>query len=363
MTVPIPTARTDGEDDDSVYDGGHFAHLSRRTEDYANALLDRRPSHAARGARLRVLSWNVQMLRGICAGQGGRPRDLVKRARKIAANICAIAHTVDVVCLQEVWYGAARRALARRLREEAGFVVFAPKQKCGLLIASRHSMVCNMFNVFPARGLEAMAFSKGVTTTFLRLNEDAEAGDAGRTRVAIVMNAHTQSDYWSHGANARTDQLRRIRAVMERAVHECQGNAYILDRVILAGDLNVASGSKEYERMMSPTGVFGGAIDLMQPPQVPICPPPVSPSESDRRFTYPTGRWRHNVFACCGAESAYEECIPTARLDYVIDLTPLIRRGVPLPHAHVDEGFVHQQLLRGADGGVLSDHAPVIALA
>lgn len=351
----------DDDDDDTVYEGGHFAHLAKRTADYTATLLDSQPSSAERRGCLRVLSWNVQMLRGIFAGQGGRPRDLVTRARKIAANICAIASTIDVVVLQEVWYEPARRVLSTALSDDAGFVVFAPTKKCGLLVASRQSQVCNMFNQFPARGIEAMAFSKGVTTTFLRLNDALETP----TRVAIVLNAHTQSDYWSCGESARVDQIRRIRAVMERAVHECQGNGYILDRILLCGDLNVEHGSHEYRRMMSPSGPFGGAIDLMQPPQLPISRPPVSPSESDRRFTYPTGRWRHNFFACCGEPSRYEESIPTKRLDYVIDLTPLIRHGVPPAYAHVDvdEGFVHQQLLRGIDGGVLSDHAPIVALA
>ena len=347
----------DDDDDDTVYDGGHFAHLAKRTADYTTTLLNSQPSSAERRGCLRVLSWNVQMLRGIFAGQGGRPQDLVTRARKIAANICAIASTIDVVVLQEVWHEPARRVLTAALSDVSGFVVFAPKKKCGLLIASRHRHVCNMFNQFPARGFEAMAFSKGVTTTFLRLNDALETP----TRVAIVLNAHTQSDYWSCGQSVRVDQIRRIRAVMERAVHECQGNGYILDRILLCGDLNVECGSDEYRRMMS--GPFRGAIDLMQPPQLPISRPPVSPSESDRRFTYPTGRWRHNFFACCGEPSRYEESIPTKRLDYIIDLTPLIRHGVPPAHAHVDEGFVHQQLLRGIDGGVLSDHAPIVALS
>jgi len=345
---------------DASNDRTHFASLKRRTEAYASTLLRARPSSARRHGTIRALSWNCQLLRGVGPAQGGRPRDLMKRAQKIGAQIAAIAETIDVVCLQEVWHDASRRELTRRLIEGGFDYVYAPKHRCGLLVASKRSQVCNMFSPFPSRGMEALFFTKGCTTTLLRLSDASTAAES-KTRVAVVLNAHAQSDFWSSGASVRCEQFQKIRLVMDRAVEECQGNGYVVDRILLCGDLNVACNSDEYEAMMR--GPFFGAVDLMLPPQNPISSPPVAPGESDRRNTFPTGRWRHNFLACCGGSpSGYEESIPRVRLDYVLDLTPLITRSEPT-HAHVDEGFVHQQLLRGVDGEVLSDHAPIVAFS
>ena len=54
---------------------------------------------------------------------------------------------------------------------------------------------------------------------------------------------------------------------------------------------------------------------------------------------------------------------PNRQLDYVLDLTPMMRQGVPPVHRHVDTAYVHHALCRDAHGLALSDHYPVVALS
>jgi hypothetical protein len=46
-------------------------------------------------------------------------------------------------------------------------------------------------------------------------------------------------------------------------------------------------------------------------------------------------------------------------IDYILDLTPMIRAGVPPHRKHVDSGYVHHQMCRDAKGEALSDHYPI----
>ena len=77
------------------------------------------PEEAAAFARgfdrdaLRVVTWNLQLLPGAFAGQGGCPASLERRARRIVANVLALARAtrVDVVAFQEVWHEGAARVL------------------------------------------------------------------------------------------------------------------------------------------------------------------------------------------------------------------------------------------------------------
>lgn len=298
---------------------------------------------------LRVASWNVQFLRGIWRGCGGRPKDMVARALRIAENLITVARTnaIDILCVQEAFHEPSRRALIEGLRSHYPYV-FAPNAKSGLMTFSKTSHVCNHFSPLPACGIEKMAFTKGVSTTFLRL----ASSDERRTAVAILMNTHLQSDFWSNGAHTRLKQLRQIKSVMQRALRECAGNSYRVERILLCGDLNISAEGDEYLTLMQ--DVFPAAVDLTAPPMRPE-------SRNDRK-TFPVARWRHYVLPCRGA-SRYIDLEPNRQLDYVLDLTPMIRQGVPPVHRHVDSAYVHHALCRDAHGLALSDHYPVVALS
>ena len=90
-----------------------------------------------RGA-LRVVTWNLQLLPGTFAGQGGCPASLERRAKRIVDNVLALARAtrVDVVAFQEVWHEGAARALRAGLR-----ALFPhqhrPAAYCGLLTVTR----------------------------------------------------------------------------------------------------------------------------------------------------------------------------------------------------------------------------------
>lgn len=306
---------------------------------------------------LRVASWNVQFLSGIWRGCGGRPKDMVARAMRIAENLITVAMTnaIDILCVQEAFHEPSRRALIEALRPHYPYV-YAPNAKSGLMTFSKTSHVCNHFSPLPACGIEKMAFTKGVSTTFLRLAWSDERRTAvatsGVTAVAILLNTHLQSDFWSNGADTRLKQLRHIKSVMQRALRECAGNSYRVERILLCGDLNIAAEGDEYVRMMQ--DVFPAAVDLTAPPMRPE-------NRSDRK-TFPVARWRHYVLPCRGA-SRYIDLEPNRQLDYVLDLTPMIRQGVPPVHRHVDSAYVHHALCRDAHGLALSDHYPVVALS
>ena len=302
---------------------------------------------------LRVTSWNVQFLPGIWRGCGGRPKDMVARALRIAENLITVARTnaaVDILCVQEAFHEPSRRALIEAMRSHYPYV-YAPNAKSGLITFSKTSHVCNHFSPLPACGIEKMAFTKGVSTTFLRLASSDERRTAA-VAVAIVLNTHLQSDYWSNGADTRLKQLRHIKSVMQRALRECAGNSYRVERILLCGDLNIAAEGDEYVTLMQ--DVFPAAVDLTAPPMRPE-------NRSDRK-TFPVARWRHYVLPCRGA-SRYIDLEPNRQLDYVLDLTPMIRQGVPPVHRHVDSAYVHHALCRDAHGLALSDHYPVVALS
>lgn len=297
---------------------------------------------------LRVASWNVQFLPGIWRGCGGRPKDMVARALRIAENLITVArmNAIDILCVQEAFHEPSRRALIEGLRLWYPYV-YAPNVKSGLMTFSKTSHVCNHFSPLPACGIEKMAFTKGVSTTFLRLSSSSE-----RTSVAILLNTHLQSDFWSNGADTRLKQLWHIKSVMQRALRECAGNSYRVERILLCGDLNIAAGGDEYATLMR--DVFPAAVDLTASPLRPEI-------RSDRK-TFPVARWRHYLLPCRGV-SRYIDLEPNRQLDYVLDLTPMMRQGVPPVHRHVDAAYVHHALCRDAHGLALSDHYPVVALS
>ena len=343
----------------STVDIAHTHALDARTRALDDALARERP--AGMNSLLKVCTWNAQMLPGVFAGQGGTRTDIAKRAHAMANNIlcCSRADAIDVVCLQEMWEVEAAKALKVALREEFPFV-YAPSARCGLMIASKFSMVCNHFTALPAKGVERLSFTKGVSTSFLRLT----AAEDPTTRVAIVLNTHLQSDYWSSGRDTRAKQISCIKDVVHRAEMECAGNGYEVDRIMLVGDLNIVAGSGEYEDLMAS---FPGAVDLMAPLtdiDGSIAGREGSTRGVDRSFrlTFPVARWRHVVLPCLG-ESRYIDLVPKVVLDYVIDLSSMVTRGVPLHHRHADSGYVHHAMCRDAGGLALSDHYPIVAVS
>merc|ERR1712216_623890 len=164
-----------------------------------------------------------------------------------------------------------------------------------------------MGTALPAKGVERLSFTKGVSTSFLRLT----AAEDPTTRVAIVLNTHLQSDYWSSGRDTRAKQISCIKDVVHRAEMECAGNGYEVDRIMLVGDLNIVAGSGEYEDLMAS---FPGAVDLMAPLtdiDGSIAGREGSTRGVDRSFrlTFPVARWRHVVLPCLG-ESRYIDLVP-----------------------------------------------------
>ena len=338
--------------------------LDARPRALDDALARERP--AGMNSSLKVCTWNAQMLPGVFAGQGGTKTDIAKRAHAMANNIlcCSRADAIDVVCLQEMWEVEAAKALKVALREEFPFV-YAPSARCGLMVASKFSMVCNHFTALPAKGIERLAFTKGVSTSFLRLTSAEDA----TTRVAIVLNTHLQSDYWSSGRDTRAKQISCIKDAVHRAEMECAGNGYEVDRIMLVGDLNIVAGSGEYEDLMNK---FSGAVDLMAPltdidgsVRRGVAGREGSTRGVDRSFrlTFPVARWRHVVLPCLRGQSRYIDLEPKVVIDYVIDLTSMVTRGVPLHHRHADSGYVHHAMCRDSQGRALSDHYPVVAVS
>ena len=165
----------------TTVDIAHTQALDARTRALDDALARERP--AGMNSSLKVCTWNAQMLPGVFAGQGGTKTDIAKRAHAMANNIlcCSRADAIDVVCLQEMWEVEAAKALKVALREEFPFV-YAPSARCGLMVASKFSMVCNHFTALPAKGVERLAFTKGVSTSFLRLTCGGGRDDASRHR-------------------------------------------------------------------------------------------------------------------------------------------------------------------------------------
>src|SRR6056300_1576316 len=95
---PSTSAVPDGANGDDAA----MRELEARTKAHDDALSRQRPG---RTEVLKMCSWNVQLLPGVCSGQGGRRRDLDARVIKLAENILRVSrvNAIDVLCLQEVW--------------------------------------------------------------------------------------------------------------------------------------------------------------------------------------------------------------------------------------------------------------------
>jgi endonuclease/exonuclease/phosphatase family metal-dependent hydrolase len=347
-------ASVDDEDTSSA-----LSTLAATTRAFDEALL-REPARASAEMTLKICSWNVQLLPGIWNGCGGCPKDLMQRVQRIVQNLRIVAKScaLDVVCLQEVFYEPAKVALRDALRDVFPFA-YAPNHgtKSGLMIFTKMSHVCNHFSPLTGTGMERVAFTKGVTTTFCRLNSDVTGSADVMPVVALILNTHLQSDYWSKSHATRREQLYGIDKVIRRALRECEGNGYVVDRIICCGDLNVVAGSAEYFDMTR--GPFAGAIDLMAPPSDLYD----DLSTNEDRMTFPVAKWRHYILACRGP-NRYLDLRPTCRLDYILDVTPTFQsHGVPPVHKHVDSGYVHHLMCRDAHGMALSDHFPIIAFS
>ena len=164
-------------------------------------------------ATLSVLTWNVQLL----AVSVGTPAQLAERASKLAARVLELSP--DVLCLQELFDARARAVLLAALAPSYD-TVFAPadEARCGLIIAARSGLELRgtAFHRYAgARGAEAWLFDKGAAGALLVLPaRDAQAkrsGDSDATRpgapaekgakasCVVIVNTHTQSDYWSPG--------------------------------------------------------------------------------------------------------------------------------------------------------------------
>ena len=190
-------------------------------------------------AVLTVLTWNVQLL----AVSVGTPAQLAARAAKQAARIVALS--ADVVCLQEVFDARARAALLQALAP-AYDVAYASADaaRCGLVIVARGGLKlrATAFHRFAgACGAEAWLFDKGAAGAVLQLpggrdgNGDGDLGDIDldldgdgdgtsspaspgvaasapkRGSCVVIVNTHTQSNYWapSERCGARAKVRRR----------------------------------------------------------------------------------------------------------------------------------------------------------
>ncbi len=183
---------------------------------------------AGRGATLTVLTWNVQLL----AVSVGTPEQLAERASKLAARVLKLSP--DVLCLQELFDARARAVLLQALAPSYNdATVFAPADdaRCGLVIAARSGLQLRgtAFHRYAgARGAESWLFDKGAAGALLVLPaRDAQAktgSDSDVTRpgapaeegtkasCVVIVNTHTQSDYWSPGGRCDAALGRLARA-------------------------------------------------------------------------------------------------------------------------------------------------------
>ena len=354
---------------------------SRSTDTPPARGLEARPSSAA----LSVLTWNTQLLPGILKGQAGSGAQLRARAAVIAARLLELgrAGAVDVVLLQEVWHRGSADVLQRALKPVFPHL-HAPDAFCGLLTFSRrtHPHTDATFAKFKAtEGIEGLWFSKGVSATAIevppsrvhdvREDERGEGGDScretgkGKRHVFIVLNAHTQSDFWKHGGATRSRQFPVILETMRRCAAEARGGGATVRGAVLCGDLNVEAGSTEYGDMMR---AFEGAEDVIP-----------KTYDGDKRFspgsgtpTFPLGRWSHSLLR--PSRCRYVRLTPTKRLDYVLNVTPTLSGGPDgvdddnglkqARAANARHAFSHVVIKGLADdhrGDPLSDHAPIVA--
>ena len=214
-----------------------------------------------RGA-LRVVTWNLQLLPGTFAGQGGCPASLERRAKRIVDNVLALARAtrVDVVAFQEVWHEGAARALRAGLR-----ALFPhqhrPAAYCGLLTVTRAGLPHAHARFEPFRntaGVEGWWFTKGVAAVVVE-TEEATRENPYVAEPFAVLNAHAQSDFWASGAATRASQMTQTREMLNEMARERYSRLDSRDSAcdmttLLVGDLNVAAGSEEYRAAMRALG-------------------------------------------------------------------------------------------------------------
>jgi endonuclease/exonuclease/phosphatase family metal-dependent hydrolase len=337
----------------------------------AGGLVTRRATRR-RDGQLSVLTWNVQLLPGKLPGQAGTAKHLLIRAASIARQINALASDVDVIALQEAWHAPSREVILETTRRFFPHAHAPDDARCGLVLLSAREFphARATFAPFKAKsGIEGWWFDKGVTATTLETR--------GGKRV-VVLNAHLQSDFWQPRAETRAKQFPEIVDALADAVRAGGGEDGV-DAALLCGDLNVAAGSEEYRAMMKALsgGRERGAADLFERRRG-------RGRDGDRdrdadahereRHTFPIARWKHRRWwqRGSGKKSAYVRETPVKRLDYVVDLTRLVRGGGgggggggEDEEEEEERGGGRAEVIDGiADdrGAPLSDHACVIAV-
>jgi endonuclease/exonuclease/phosphatase family metal-dependent hydrolase len=346
---------------------------------------------------LRVVTWNLQLLPGAFAGQGGCPASLERRARRIVANVLALARAtrVDVVAFQEVWHEGAARVLKEGLR-----CLFPhqhrPAAYCGLLTVTRAEFPHAHARFAPFRnaaGIEGWWFTKGVAAVVVERRSGGKEKNPNEPRLFAVLNAHFQSDFWASGAATRASQMAQTRALLEE-IHDRasdrsntivetkrdsrgDGNDRLCEMTkLLVGDLNVAAGTDEYRAAMralgDPTDVFDvQAVSRDDKAFRDSNKAGGSKDASQDVFTFPIGAYVSTTFesfplCLMGSESfgAYVAKTPTQRLDYALRFPGADERRAETEKKKAAEGtaVVLWGLARGEDGAPLSDHAPVFAV-
>ena len=346
---------------------------------------------------LRVVTWNLQLLPGAFAGQGGCPASLERRARRIVANVLALARAtrVDVVAFQEVWHEGAARVLKQGLR-----CLFPhqhrPAAYCGLLTVTRAEFPHAHARFAPFRnaaGIEGWWFTKGVAAVVVERRSGGKEKNPNEPRLFAVLNAHFQSDFWASGAATRASQMAQTRALLEE-IHDRSsdrsntivetkrdsrgdGNDRVCEMTkLLVGDLNVAAGTDEYRAAMralgDPTDVFD--VQAVSRDDKAFCDSNKAGGSKDASqdvFTFPIGAYVSTTFesfplCLMGSESfgAYVAKTPTMRLDYALRFPGADERRAETEKKKAAEGtaVVLRGLARGEDGAPLSDHAPVFAV-
>ena len=320
-----------------------------------------------RGA-LRVVTWNLQLLPGTFAGQGGCPASLERRAKRIVDNVLALARAtrVDVVAFQEVWHEGAARALRAGLR-----ALFPhqhrPAAYCGLLTVTRAGLPHAHARFAPFRntaGVEGWWFTKGVAAVVVETPPNMEATRENPYENAepfAVLNAHAQSDFWASGAATRASQMTQTREMLNEMARERYSRLDSRDSAcdmttLLVGDLNVAAGSEEYRAAMR---ALGDPTDILAADAL----------TGTDAFTFPIGAYvstTFEAFPLClmGSESfgAYVPRTPTKRLDHALRFRKRGDERRAGEKKAASAAIVLAGLARGEDGAPLSDHAPIFAV-
>ena len=160
-----------------------------------------------RGA-LRVVTWNLQLLPGTFAGQGGCPASLERRAKRQVDNVLALARAT-ARGRRRLPGGLARGRGARAPRRPAGALP-APAPPRGVLRSAHRDPRRAPAR---ARALRAVPKHRGrrgvVVHQGCRRRGRRDRGGDPREPVLgqpfAVLNAHAQSDFWASGAATRTD--------------------------------------------------------------------------------------------------------------------------------------------------------------